>query len=188
MRDPTHWINPIRVGIFLSLGLPKFPSKGPPVEIKRSINKINIVLHVSRPGVVIGRGGSALEQLKKELEKMVKVPDPAKNLQLDVAEVKNGELSARLVAVKITEQLKRRFPHRRVVAKAMERVMAAGALGVKITLSGRIAGAEISRTEKYGQGKVPRQTIRAKIDYAQVPALTKFGYIGVKVWIYTGEG
>ena len=157
------------------------------VEIRRSINKINIILHVSRPGVVIGRGGSSLEQLKKELEKMVTVPDPSKNLQLDVSEVKNGELSARLVAVKISEQLKRRFPHRRVIAKAMERVMAAGAEGVKITLSGRIAGAEISRREKYSQGKVPLQTLRARIDYAQIPALTKFGYIGIKVWIYLGE-
>lgn len=157
------------------------------VEIRRSINKINVVLHVSRPGVVIGRGGSALEQLKKELEKIVSVPEPAKNLQLDVSEVKNGELSAQLVAVKIAEQLKRRFPHRRVIAKAMERVMAAGAQGVKITLSGRIAGAEISRREKYSQGKIPLHTIRARIDYAQIPALTKFGYIGIKVWIYLGE-
>ena len=157
------------------------------VEIRRSINKINIILHVSRPGVVIGRGGSALEQLKKELEKKVAVPEPTKNLQLDVVEVKNGELSARLIAVKIVEQLKRRFPHRRVMAKAMERVMAAGAEGVKITLSGRIAGAEISRREKYSQGKVPLQTIRARIDYAEIPALTKFGYIGIKVWVYLGE-
>ncbi|MCJ7828050.1 30S ribosomal protein S3 [Patescibacteria group bacterium] len=157
------------------------------VEIRRSINKINVILHVSRPGVVIGRGGSSLEILKKELEKMVSVPEPSKNLQIDVVEVKNAELAAQLVATKICEQLKRRFPHRRVVAKAMERVMAAGAQGVKITLSGRIAGAEISRREKYSQGKVPLHTIRAKIDYVQIPALTKFGYIGVKVWIYTGE-
>ena len=157
------------------------------VEIRRSINKLNIVLHVSRPGVVIGRGGSAIELLKKELEKMVSVLDPAKNLQLDVVEVKNGEQSAHLVAVKIAEQLKRRFPHRRVVAKAIERVMATGAQGVKITLSGRIAGAEISRWEKYSQGKVPLHTLRARIDYAQIPALTKFGYIGIKVWIYLGE-
>jgi len=104
-----------------------------------------------------------------------------------VAEVKNPELSAQLVAVRIGEQLERRLPHRRVVAKMMERVMAAGAVGIKIVLSGRIAGAEISRTEKSSQGKVPLQTLRAEIDYAQVPALTKFGYIGVKVWIYTGE-
>lgn len=157
------------------------------VEIKRSINKINIVLHVSRPGVVIGRGGSALEELKKELFKLVSLPEPEKNLQLDVVEVKNPELCAHLVATRIAEQLKRRMPHRRVVSKTMERIIGAGAQGVKINLSGRVAGAEISRTEKYYQGKVPLQTLRAKIDYAQIPALTKFGYIGIKVWIYTGE-
>ncbi|MBN1262967.1 MAG: 30S ribosomal protein S3 [Candidatus Pacebacteria bacterium] len=157
------------------------------VEIKRSINKVSIVLHVSRPGVVIGRGGAALEDLKKELEKLVIVPEPEKNLNLDVVEVKSPDLSAHLIATQIVEQLKRRFPHRRVIAKVMERVMAAGAKGVKIVLSGRIGGAEISRTEKFGKGKVPLQTLRANIDYDQEPALTKFGYIGVKVWIYTGE-
>jgi len=156
------------------------------VEIKRSINKINIILHVSRPGVVIGRGGSSLEILKKKLETMVSVFEPGKNLQLDVVEVKNPDLSAYLVATKIAEQLKKRLPHRRIMAKTMERVMATGAEGIKIALAGRVAGAEISRTEKYGKGKVPLQTIRAKIDYASVPALTKFGYVGIKVWIYTG--
>lgn len=157
------------------------------VEIKRSINKMNIILHVSRPGVVIGRGGTALEELKKELGKIVFIKAPEKNLQIDVVEIQNPELSAQLVATQIVDQLKRRMPQRRVVAKVMERVMGSGAQGVKIVLAGRIAGAEISRTEKYNQGKVPLQTIRAKIDYAQVPALTKFGYIGVKVWIYQGE-
>ncbi len=157
------------------------------VEIKRSINKVNVVLHVSRPGVVIGRGGKALEELKKKLVGMVAVVNPDKNLQLDVVEVKNPDLSAYLTGVKVVEQLKKRFPQRRVVAKAMERVMASGAKGVKILLSGRIAGAEISRREKYSQGTIPLQTLRAKIDYAEVPALTKFGYIGIKVWIYRGE-
>jgi small subunit ribosomal protein S3 len=157
------------------------------VEIKRSINKMNIVLHVSRPGVVIGRGGAALEELKKELEGLVSVPEPDKNLQLDVVEVKNPELSAQLVVAQIVDQLKRRLPHRRVVAKTIERVMAAGADGIKIVLSGRIAGAEISRTEKFSQGRLPLQTLRAKIDYAEAPSLTKFGYIGVKVWIFKEE-
>jgi len=157
------------------------------VEIKRSINKINIILHVSRPGVVIGRGGASLEELKKILEKLVSVPDPDKNLQLDVVEVKSPELSAYLVASRIAEDLKRRLPYRRIMAKTMERVTGSGAKGVKIALAGRLAGAEISRTEKFSQGTVPLQTIRAKIDYAEYPAFTKFGYIGVKVWIYTGE-
>lgn len=157
------------------------------VQIERFINKMKITLYVSRPGVVIGRGGTGLEQLKKDLCRMVSIPEPEKNLELDVAEVKNPELSAQLVATRIAEQLERRLPHRRVVSKMMERVMIAGAEGIKIALSGRIAGAEISRSEQFSQGKIPLQTLRAEIDYAQVPALTKFGYIGVKVWIYTGE-
>jgi len=157
------------------------------VQIERFINKMKITLYVSRPGVVIGRGGSGMELLKKELCQMVSLPEPEKNLELDVAEVKNPELSAQLVAVRVAEQLERRLPHRRVVSKTMERVMAAGAAGIKVVLSGRIAGATISRTEQFSQGKVPLQTLRAEIDYAQIPALTKFGYIGVKVWIHTGE-
>jgi small subunit ribosomal protein S3 len=157
------------------------------VEIERFIKKMKITLYVSRPGVVIGRGGSGLNQLKKDLYRLVSVSEPEKNLKIDVAEVKNPELSAQLVALRVAEQLERRLPHRRVVAKTMERVMAAGAEGVKVVLSGRIAGTEISRTEKYSQGKVPLQTLRAEIDYAQKPALTKFGYVGVKIWIHKGE-
>lgn len=154
------------------------------VQIERSINKMKVILYVSRPGVVIGRGGATLEQLKKELCQMVSILQPEKNLEIEPVEVKNPELSAQLVATRIAEQLERRFPHRRVMAKTIERVMGAGAKGIKITLSGRIAGAEIARTEKFAEGKVPLQTLRAKIDYAQVPALTKSGYIGIKVWIY----
>lgn len=157
------------------------------VEIERSIKSIVITLHVSRPGVVIGRGGTGLEELKKFVAQSLGI-DPAdkqaSKMEIDIEEVKAPELSAQLVASRVAEQLERRMPHRRVVTRTMERVMAAGAAGVKIVLSGRIAGAEISRREKYSQGKVPLQTIRANIDYAQVPALTKSGYIGVKVWIH----
>jgi len=159
-------------------------------EIERSINTIKIILYVSRPGVVIGRGGSGLETLKKEINKKLKIdPKDPKQLKVDleVREVKNPELSARLIAQRIAFQLKKRYPHRRAVAQAMERVMAAGAKGVKIVLAGRIAGAEISRTEKYSKGRVPLQTLRADIDYAQMPSLTKSGYIGIKIWIYKGE-
>jgi small subunit ribosomal protein S3 len=154
------------------------------VQIERSINKIKISLYVSRPGVVIGRGGTGLDLLKKELCQMVSIPEPEKNLEINPVEVKEPELSAQLVAARIAEQLEKRMPHRRLMAKTVERVMGAGAKGVRITLAGRIAGAEIARTEKYTEGKVPLQTLRAKIDYAMVPALTKSGYIGVKVWIY----
>ncbi|PIU02153.1 30S ribosomal protein S3 [Candidatus Shapirobacteria bacterium CG09_land_8_20_14_0_10_49_15] len=161
------------------------------VQIERSINKFKLILYVSRPGVVIGRGGSSLEVLKKQLVKMISIPQPEKNLEIEVVEIENPELSAQLVAQRIAEQLQRRFPHRRVVNKAIERVMAAGAKGVKIVLSGRIEGAEISRVEKFGdrgQGAtVPSQTLRADIDYVGFPALTRSGYIGIKVWIYKGK-
>lgn len=156
-------------------------------QIDRSINKIRIALKVSRPGVVIGRGGSGLEILKKDLCALVSILDPEKNLELDVEEVKDPELSAKLVASKVAGQLEQRMPHRRVVNKAIERVMASGAKGIKIALSGRVAGAEIGRTEVYKQGAIPLQTIRADVDYAQVPSLTRMGYVGVKVWIYKGE-
>lgn len=157
-------------------------------QIERSINKMKIILYVSRPGVVIGRGGSGLEVLKKQLFQMVSINAPEKNLEIEVVEIKNPELSAYLVAQRIGEQLEKRMPHRRVVSKTIERVMASGAKGIKIVVSGRINGAEISRTEKFGdQGKsanVPSQTLRANIDYAQLPAMTHAGYVGIKVWIY----
>lgn len=157
------------------------------VKIERSINKIKIVPQVTRPGIVIGRGGSGLEELKKALVKMVSIPEPEKNLEVSPEEVKNPELSAFFVAQRIAEQIEKRMPHRYVVLKAIERTMSAGAKGIKVALSGRIAGAEIARREKYSEGTVPLQTLRAKIDFADVPALTRSGYVGVKVWIYQGE-
>jgi small subunit ribosomal protein S3 len=161
------------------------------VEIERLPKSMVIVLTVSRPGVVIGRGGMGLEDLKKFILGLIKElrGKEVKDLKiyLRVNEVKNPELSAHLVAGKIVSELERRMPHRRVVAKTMERVMASGALGVKIVLSGRIAGAEISRVEKYHSGSVPTQTLRENIDYAQIPALLKRGYVGVKVFIHKKE-
>lgn len=160
------------------------------VEIERSINTTKVILHVARPGVVIGRGGSNIEQLKEEISSQfgINKKDPkAPKIEVEVTEVKDSETSSYLVAQRIAEQLSKRYPHRRAVSQAIDRVMGAGAKGVKIVLAGRIAGAEISRTEKYSRGSVPTQTIRADIDYAQYPSLTKFGYIGIKVWIYKGE-
>lgn len=160
------------------------------VNIGRSLKTIEIILHVARPGVVIGRGGAALEQLKIDIAHQLKLnpKDPrASKVELKVEEVKSPELSAHLVSQRLSNQLIKRYPHRRAVAQTMDRVMSAGAKGIKIALSGRIAGAEISRTEKYSQGTVPTQTLRADINYAQNPALTKYGYIGIKVWIYRGE-
>jgi small subunit ribosomal protein S3 len=161
------------------------------VEIERLPKSMAIILTVSRPGVVIGRGGSGLEDLKKFiLEIMKKVRGKAygdTKIDLRVNEVKNPEISAHLVANRIVSELERRLPHRRVIAKTMERVMQSGALGVKVILAGRIGGAEISRREKYHQGSVPTQTMRENIDYAQVPALLKRGYVGVKVFIHKKE-
>lgn len=161
------------------------------VQIERSINKMKIILLVSRPGVVIGRGGSGLELLKKELCRIIAMAQPEKNLEIEAVEVKNPDLEAYLVAQRIAEQLEKRLPYRRVINRTIENVMASGAKGVKIVLSGRIAGAEISRREKFGDkgktGNIPAQTLRADIDFASVPALTRSGFIGVKVWIYKGE-
>ncbi|MCC6711583.1 MAG: 30S ribosomal protein S3 [Candidatus Pacebacteria bacterium] len=160
------------------------------VDIERYISKMRIVLQVSRPGVVIGKGGSNLEEIKKEVEKVINVNKDKKEqvkVDLKVEEVKSPDLSARLVAERIVNQLVNRFPHRRAVLQALEKVMAAGAKGVKIQLSGRVGGAEIGRTEKYFQGSVPTQTLRANIDYFEVPAKTRSGYVGIKVWIYKGE-
>lgn len=160
------------------------------VDIERSLKTIKIILHVARPGVVIGRGGASLEELKKMIQQKLKIKEDdrqSSKLEIVIEEIKNPELDANLICQAIIQQLEKRIPHRRVVAKTIERVMAAGAKGIKIVLSGRIGGAEISRREKFIQGKIPLQTIRAEIDYAQNPALLKSGYIGVKVWIYKGE-
>lgn len=159
------------------------------VGIERSINTIKIILNVSRPGVVIGRGGSNLEQLKKNIEKLIKKSEDGKSrkIEIEVKEVKDPDLQAKLVLDRLIDQLQKRYPHRRAVSQAMSRVMGAGAKGVKIIFSGRIAGAEIGRTEKYEEGTVPTQTLRADIDYAEKPALTKSGYVGIKVYIYRGE-
>ena len=160
------------------------------IEIKRSINAVNIVLHVARPGVVIGRGGSTLKALQEELENMIeagKGRNKGKRIGLDVVEVENPDQEAAVVAQRIADQLVKRYPSRRAVSQALDKVRQAGALGIKIQLSGRINGAEISRREKYSSGTVPTQTLRNDISYAQVPALTRSGYVGVKVWINRGE-
>jgi small subunit ribosomal protein S3 len=159
------------------------------VDIERSINTIKIIIHAGRPGVIIGRGGSSLEILKKELEGYLKKIGESNSLkfQLEVKEVKNPDLSAKLVGERIAEQLIKRYPHRRAISQAHERVMSAGAKGIKIQVSGRVGGAEIGRTEKYPMGTIPTQTLRSDIDFAKVASLTRSGYVGIKVWIYKGE-
>jgi len=160
------------------------------IEIERSINKIAIIIHVARPGVVIGRGGSGLEKLKKDIsQKLKEGVDNKEMLKIDlqIKEVKSPDASAQISLMKMQDMLVKRYPHRRAVANIMGKAMQAGAKGIKIVLAGRIAGAEISRTEKYNEGRMPTQTLRSDIDYAESPALTKSGYIGIKIWIYKGE-
>lgn len=153
------------------------------VKLDRSINTVKVTLSVARPGVVIGRGGSGLEELKKAISTRLK----SSKLELQVVEVKNPDLSARLIGLRLADQLLRRYPHRRAIAQILEKTMASGAKGVKIMLAGRINGAEISRKEKYFKGSMPLSTLRSDIDYFEQPAFTKMGYVGIKIWVYTGE-
>jgi len=160
------------------------------IDIKRSINSVDIYMNVSRPGVVIGRGGSSLEQLKKDVEKLLKINPKAKNsmkVNLHPLEIKNPEMNSAIIADRLANQLEHRYPFRRAANQAIEKVMAAGAKGVKIVFSGRIDGAEIARTEKFKQGRIPTQTLRANIDYVEKKSLTRSGYVGIKVWIYSGD-
>lgn len=160
------------------------------IDIERSLTTIKVILYVSRPGVVIGKGGANLEEVKKEVENLLNVSKKKQDkvrVELKVEEVKKADLSAKLVAERIAEQLIKRFPHRRAVSQALEKVMGSGAKGVKIALSGRIGGAEIARSEKYFEGSIPTQTLRANIDYFHAPARTRSGYVGIKVWIYKGD-
>lgn len=160
------------------------------IEIERLPKVITIRVQVSRPGVVIGRGGLGIEETRNFILAKLgfKAGDPkAPRIEVRVEEIRNPELSARLVGQRIASEFERRLPHRRVVTKAVDRIMAAGAKGVKVALAGRIEGSEIARKEKYHKGSVPTQSLRADIDYAEERALLKRGYVGIKVWIYKGK-
>ena len=159
------------------------------VEIERSIKTIKVTLYVSRPGVVIGRGGKGLEELNESIKKILKIKDDKKATKIDIKvnEIKSPDTQARLVAQRISDQLIGRYPHRRAVNQAMDKAIEAGAKGIKIKLSGRIAGTEIARSETYSRKNIPTQSLRSDIDYAELPSLTRSGYVGIKVWIYKGE-
>lgn len=160
------------------------------VEIERSINNLRIIIHVSRPGIVIGRGGTGLEDLKRFISQFFAKQSKGKNmpkLDIRVEPVKEPNLEAYLVATNVADQLVRGLPFKRILATTADKVMTAGGKGVKVLLSGRIGGSEIARREKIHVGTVPLSTIREDINYAQVPALTKKGYIGVKVWIHRSQ-
>ena len=154
----------------------------PKIEIERDNAKIRIYVHCARPGVVIGKGGEEIEKLRVELEKKLGKP-----VALNIVEVKNVDTNAQLVAENIAQQLENRISFRRAMKSCMSRTMKAGALGVKTSVSGRLGGADMARTEFYSEGTIPLQTLRADIDYGFAEADTTYGKVGVKVWVYKGE-
>jgi small subunit ribosomal protein S3 len=152
------------------------------VEIQRTGNRVRVTIHTAKPGIVIGRGGSEVEKLKIELSVMT-----AKNININIQEIKRPELDAQIVAENVAQQLEKRISFRRAMKQTVQRTMRVGALGMKIAISGRLGGAEIARTEWYAEGKVPLHTLRADIDYGFAEANTTYGKIGIKVWINRGE-
>ena len=152
------------------------------ILIKRMSGKVEVTIHTARPGLVIGKKGAEIDILKQELKKAT-----GKDIWIEVEEIKRADLDAKLVADGIAKQLERRMPFRRVMKKAMQSTMTAGAAGIKVSISGRVGGAEIARTEWYREGRIPLHTLRAEIDYAMGRAETTYGSIGVKVWINRGE-
>lgn len=154
------------------------------VAIERAQDKVVVNIHTSKPGMIIGTKGAGVEQLKKELGKVV---NPGSSLHINVLEVKRPDMDATLVAESVAQQLEKRASFRRTMKQAMSRVMRSGAKGVKIMVAGRLDGAEIARSESYHEGSIPLQTMRADIDYGTAEAHTTFGIIGIKAWVYKGE-
>ncbi len=152
------------------------------VEIERGAQDLVVTINTARPGIIIGRGGTRVDELRGDLEKLTE-----KRSRLNIQEIRQPELDAVLVGQSIAEQLERRVAYRRAVRLAMQRTMQSGALGIKVVVSGRLGGAEIARTDKQKEGRTPLHTLRAQIDFAVSEAKTTFGVIGIKVWIYTGD-
>ena len=152
------------------------------IEIARKGNKVLVDIYAAKPGMIIGKGGAAIEEIKTKLSKKV-----GKEISLNIVEVKDVDMAAQLVAENIALQLEKRISFRKAMKQAMQKTMKAGAQGIKTAVSGRLGGAEIARTETYHEGTIPLQTLRADIDYGFAEAKTTYGIIGVKVWIYKGE-
>jgi small subunit ribosomal protein S3 len=152
------------------------------IEIERAANKVKINVSTAKPGLVIGKGGTGIDELRKELEKMT-----GKSVLINITEIKSPEIDATLVAENIASQLEKRISFRRAMKQSMSRAMKLGAKGIKTAVAGRLGGAEIARTEHYHEGTIPLQTLRADIDYGFAEANTTYGKLGVKVWIYKGE-
>jgi len=152
------------------------------VDIERAATRVKVNIHTARPGMVIGRGGQEVEQLRRDLDVVT-----GKHVSVNIVEVKSPETDAQLVAENVAAQIEKRISFRRAMKQALSRAMKLGALGMKVKVGGRLAGAEIARTEGYSEGKIPLHTLRADIDYGFAEAHTTYGRIGVKVWIYKGE-
>jgi small subunit ribosomal protein S3 len=152
------------------------------VEIERFPNSVHITVHTAKPGIVIGRKGANVKELRRQLQELT-----GTTVKLDIQEIEEPDLDARLVAENIANQLSRRISHRRAMQRAVQQTMRAGAQGIKVMASGRLAGTEMARREWMREGRVPAQTLRADIDFARAEALTTYGRIGVKVWIYRGN-
>ncbi len=165
-----------------------FEAGVPRIEIERDATKVRIFIHCSRPGIVIGRGGSEIEKLRLKCEQFInKGKENKLAVFVNVVEIKQPDKNAQLVAENIAAQLKNRVSFRRAMKQAIQRAMRLGARGIKVQVSGRLGGAEIARSEHYHEGTIPLQTLRADIDYGFAEADTTYGKIGVKVWIYAGE-
>ena len=152
------------------------------VEIQRPANTARITIHTARPGIVIGKKGEDVERLRQEVSRMMGVP-----VHINIEEIRKPELDAQLVAQNVAQQLERRVQFRRAMKRVMQNAMRLGAEGIKVRVAGRLGGAEIARAEVYHEGRVPLHTLRADIDYATAEALTTYGILGVKVWIYRGD-
>jgi small subunit ribosomal protein S3 len=152
------------------------------IVIERTMRRVTITIHTSRPGVVIGKAGQEVDKIKEELKKIT-----SKDVQINIIEIKRPELDAKLIGETIAQQLEARMSHRRTMKQAIANALRVGAQGIKIKLSGRLAGAEMARVEEYKKGRVPLHTLRADIDYAISEALTIYGKIGIKVWVFRGE-
>jgi small subunit ribosomal protein S3 len=152
------------------------------VVIERTLKRITLTIHTARPGVVIGKAGSEVDKLREELKKLT-----GKDVQINIFEIKRPEIDAKLVGEAVAQQLKARISYRRAMKQAIQAAVRVGAQGIKIKLSGRLGGAEMARTEMYKEGRIPLHTLRADIDYAVSEALTVYGLIGIKVWVFKGE-
>ncbi|MFA7636232.1 MAG: 30S ribosomal protein S3 [Monoglobales bacterium] len=176
----TNLVEDNKIRVYLKKRL--FLSGIAKLGIERKVGKVFITIHTAKPGIVIGRGGQEIEKLRKDIIAMI-----GKDVAINIVEVKSPDLNAQLVAENIAAQLEKRISFRRAMKSVMGRAMKLGAKGIKTSVSGRLGGAEIARTEHYHEGTIPLQTLRADIDYGFAEANTTYGKIGVKVWIYKGE-